>query len=54
MAAGRHTISYNASNLSSGVYVYAIQSGQFSYSRKMILLNKSFLYVNDVKEPGQY
>jgi hypothetical protein len=35
--AGEHTISWNAESLSSGVYVYRLQIGEFSETKKMIL-----------------
>jgi hypothetical protein len=35
---GNYEIEFNASNLSSGVYLYRIQAGQFSSLRKMVLL----------------
>lgn len=35
---GNHNISFNASSLASGVYVYKLQAGDFVSSRKMILL----------------
>ena len=36
--AGNYTVSFNASKLSSGVYYYKIQSGEFSDKKMMILL----------------
>ena len=36
--AGHHTINFDGSNLSSGVYFYSIQAGQFIDVKKMILL----------------
>jgi len=36
--AGNYSVSFNASNLPSGIYFYTIQSGNFSDSKKMILL----------------
>ena len=35
---GNHNISFNASSLASGVYIYKIQAGTFINSKKMILL----------------
>ncbi len=35
---GNHNISFNASSLASGVYIYKIQSGDFISSKKMIFL----------------
>ena len=36
--AGVHNIKFDASKLTSGVYIYRIQAGSFTQSRKMILL----------------
>ncbi len=36
--AGKHSIEFNATNLSSGVYYYKIVSGNYSETKKMILL----------------
>jgi hypothetical protein len=36
--AGNYTANFNASKLASGVYMYKIQAGSFSLSRKMMLL----------------
>lgn len=36
--AGAHTVSFDASRLSSGFYVYRMQSGDFTHTRKMVLL----------------
>lgn len=38
MDPGRHTVSFNASALSSGVYVVTLRSGAFLHSRRMLLL----------------
>ncbi len=38
LSTGSYEIKFNASNLSSGVYFYTITSGDFSASRKMMLL----------------
>ncbi|HVO74680.1 MAG TPA: sugar-binding protein [Ignavibacteriaceae bacterium] len=36
--AGMHTVNFNASGLSSGIYFYQLNSGSFTSSRKMILM----------------
>ena len=36
--AGTYSIQFDASKLSSGVYIYSIQAGDFLESRKMILM----------------
>lgn len=36
--AGKHTASFNASDLPSGIYVYRLQAGTQSFTRKMILV----------------
>lgn len=38
MAAGNHSIRFNASNLSSGLYIYKISAGSFTSAKKMMLL----------------
>jgi len=35
---GRHSVSWDASNLASGVYIYRIQAGDFVQSKKMLLM----------------
>ena len=37
-AAGKYEVNFDASSLSSGVYIYKIQAGNFVSSKKMILL----------------
>ncbi len=37
-AAGNYNISFNASELSSGIYFYKLEAGQFSQTRKMMLV----------------
>lgn len=37
-APGSHTINFDASGLSSGIYLYKIKSGEFTSSKKMILM----------------
>ncbi|WP_337873326.1 T9SS type A sorting domain-containing protein, partial [Ignavibacterium sp.] len=36
--AGSYSINFNASNLSSGVYYYKLTAGNFSVTKKMILM----------------
>ncbi len=36
--AGHHTVKWNASNYSSGIYFYRLQAGDFVQTRKMVLL----------------
>lgn len=36
--AGEHKVEFNAANLKSGIYVYKLQAGDKSFSRKMILM----------------
>jgi hypothetical protein len=38
LPAGIHSVQFNANNLPSGTYIYRIQAGEYSQSRKMILL----------------
>jgi len=38
MGAGKHTLVFNAANLSSGVYYYTIITENFIQTKKMILL----------------
>jgi YD repeat-containing protein len=38
MEKGTHAVSFNGRNLSSGVYIYRLQSGDFTQSKKMLLL----------------
>ncbi|MBK8984238.1 MAG: T9SS type A sorting domain-containing protein [Ignavibacteria bacterium] len=37
--AGKHSIEFNANNLSSGVYFYKIEAGDFKAVKQMLLLN---------------
>jgi hypothetical protein len=37
-AAGHHTVSFDGSNLTSGMYVYRLEAGSFSATRKMVLM----------------
>lgn len=36
VSAGRHEINWTANNLASGVYIYKMQAGKFSYKKKLI------------------
>ena len=38
MSAGHHELEFDGSDLPSGVYIYTLESGNFSTSKKMILL----------------
>jgi uncharacterized protein (TIGR03790 family) len=38
LAAGDHSVQFNAQSLSSGVYFYTLQTGNYSESKKMILM----------------
>ena len=38
VAGGRHEITFDGSQLASGLYLYKITAGEFSYSRKMMLI----------------
>jgi 5-hydroxyisourate hydrolase-like protein (transthyretin family) len=38
LSVGNHKVEFNAQNLSSGVYFYRIEAGEYEEVRKMILL----------------
>ena len=38
VTAGSHTVSFNAKNLASGVYLYKLEAGDFTSYKKMILM----------------
>lgn len=38
MSSGLHSVKFNASNLSSGVYIYKLDAGSFTSNKKMLLL----------------
>jgi hypothetical protein len=38
LTAGKHDVNFDATNLSSGTYFYTLTSGNFSETKKMILL----------------
>jgi len=38
MTAGRHQVSFNAMNLSSGVYMYRLQAGGMMLTRQLTLI----------------
>ncbi|MBU1881406.1 T9SS type A sorting domain-containing protein, partial [bacterium] len=35
---GQHTVTFDASNLASGVYIYKIEAGERSLARKMLIV----------------
>lgn len=37
-SAGHHEINYDAANMPSGIYIYRVQAGKFTQTRKMLLL----------------
>ncbi|MFA6025666.1 MAG: T9SS type A sorting domain-containing protein, partial [Ignavibacteriaceae bacterium] len=38
LQAGTYSVNFNASNLSSGIYFYALRAGNYAQTKKMILL----------------
>jgi hypothetical protein len=38
MNAGSQTVTFNAANLASGVYIYKLEAGGMSFAKKMMLL----------------
>ncbi len=38
IASGKHSVTFNASNLSSGVYLYRLETGSFMETKKMLLI----------------
>lgn len=36
--AGRYEVNFNASNLTSGIYFYSIEAGEFKSVKKMLLM----------------
>ena len=38
LAAGQHSVNFNADNLPSGMYIYTLNSGSYSVTKKMVLL----------------
>ncbi|MCF8413124.1 MAG: T9SS type A sorting domain-containing protein [Melioribacteraceae bacterium] len=38
LAAGVHTVDFDASNLNSGIYFYELKTGNFLSTKKMIIL----------------
>ncbi len=36
--AGRHSLSFDASALPSGIYLYSLRAGEYSFTRKMTLM----------------
>jgi hypothetical protein len=38
MEAGQHEVEFDANNLASGVYVYRIQTAEFTEAKKMVLM----------------
>ena len=39
MPVGYHEVNFNAKNLSSGIYLYKIEAGEFQDVKKMVLIN---------------
>jgi flagellar hook assembly protein FlgD len=37
-SAGNHTVSWNASNMASGIYIYRLRAGGSTFTKKMILV----------------
>ena len=37
-ATGNYSVTFNASNLASGVYIYQIRAGNFTASKKLLLM----------------
>jgi len=37
-AAGNYNVTFNASNLASGVYIYQLRSGNFTANKKLLLM----------------
>lgn len=44
MPAGNYNVTWNARNLSSGVYLYKITVNDFSQTNKMVLMKKLFIF----------
>ena len=42
ISAGGHTVSWNAANMPTGVYFYRLESGNFSQTRKLLLVKQTF------------
>jgi len=38
LAAGEYSLSFDASSLASGTYIYVIKAGSFTQSKKMVLM----------------
>ncbi len=48
MNAGYHEIEFNAHNLSSGIYFYRIEAGEFQDVKKMVLLRWHLIQPTDI------
>ena len=50
MKSGHHEVEFNAANLSSGIYLYRIESSEFQDVKKMILINECESKIGDSRK----